>query len=139
MKLTGNFSVFLYLLYRDNVCFFPFCRRFPICYAGADPEILKREGAPYRPPWLADEENFSFQTVLKSQSNIRNYKFLAKYFYQYFQFFSIFIYNESLPIKSYKLFKICKRFDKEREKTLMQQSVRKEVLGKIALCFKVVL
>ena len=29
-------------------------------------------------------------------------------------------------MKSYQFFKICKRFDKEREKTLMQQSMRKE-------------
>ena len=50
----------------------------------------------------------------KGQNNVRNYKFLAKYF----QIFSIFIYNESLPMKSYQFFKICKRFDKEREKTL---------------------
>ena len=28
--------------------------------AEADPEILKREGALCRPPWLADEENFRF-------------------------------------------------------------------------------
>ena len=48
----------------------------------------------------------------KGQNNVRNYKFLAKYF----QIFSIFIYNESLPMKSYQFFKICKRFDKEREK-----------------------
>ena len=26
------------------------------------------------------------------------------------------MYNESLPMKSYQFFKICKRFDKEREK-----------------------
>ena len=49
--------------------------------------------------------------------------------------FSIFIYNESLPIKSYQFFKICKRFDKEKEKTLTQQSMRKETLKKFGLCF----
>ena len=38
-------------------------------------------------------------------------------------------------MKSYQFFKICKRFGKEREKTLMQQSVRKEKLRKAALCF----
>ena len=57
------------------------------------------------------------------------------YFYQLFQIFSIFRYNESLPMKSYHFFKICKRFDKEREKTLMQQSMRKEKLRKVGLCF----
>ena len=60
---------------------------------------------------------------------------MAKYFYQHFQFFSVFIYNEILPTKSYQFFKICKRFDKEREKTLMHQSMRKEKLGKVGLCF----
>ena len=41
---------------------------------------------------------------------------MANYFYQHFQIFSIYIYNENLPMKSYQFFKICKRFDKEREK-----------------------
>ena len=64
-----------------------------------------------------------------------NYKFLGKYFYQHFQIFSIFIYNESLPMKSYQFFKIYTCFDKEREKTLMRQSMRKEKLRKVGLCF----
>ena len=34
-------------------------------------------------------------------NNVRNYRFLAKYFFQYLQVFSIFIYNESLSMKSY--------------------------------------
>ena len=38
-------------------------------------------------------------------------------------------------MKSYQIFKISKRFDKEREKTLMQQSMRKEKLRKVGLCF----
>ena len=67
----------------------------------------------------------------KGQINGRNYKFLAKYFFQYFQIFSIFIYNESLPIKSYQFSKIYKRFHKEKEKTLTQQSMRKEKLRKV--------
>ena len=58
--------------------------------------------------------------VWKGQNNVRNYKFLAKYFFQYFQIFSIFISNESLPMKSYQFFKIYERFDKEIEKTLIQ-------------------
>ena len=32
-------------------------------------------------------------------------------------------------------FQICKSFDKEREKTFMQQSMRKENLRKVGLCF----
>ena len=52
--------------------------------------------------------------------------FLVKYFFQYFQIFSIFIYNESLPMKSCQFFKIYKRFYKEREIILIQQSMRKK-------------
>ena len=51
-----------------------------------------------------------------------------------FKFPPIFIYNESLAMKSYKFFKTCKRFGKEREKTLIQQSMRKEKLIKVRLC-----
>ena len=39
-------------------------------------------------------------------------------------------------MKSYQFFKISKSFDKEREKALMQQSMRKERLRKVGLCFK---
>ena len=67
--------------------------------------------------------------VKRPLNSTRNYN-LAKYFYQYFQIISIFIYNESLPMKSYQFFKICKCFDKEREKTLLQQSMRREKLRK---------
>ena len=42
---------------------------------------------------------FRFQVVSKGQNNIRNCKFWTKYFYQYFQIFSIFIYSESLSMK----------------------------------------
>ena len=41
------------------------------------------------------------------------------------------MYNESLPIKSYQFSKIYKRFHKEKEKTLTQQSMRKEKLRKV--------
>ena len=37
-------------------------------------------------------------------------------------------------MKSYQFFKICKHLDEEREKTLMQQSMRKK-LRKVQLCF----
>ena len=36
------------------------------------------------------------------------------------------MYNESLPMKSYQFFKIYERFYKKREKTVIQQSMRKE-------------
>ena len=48
--------------------------------------------------------------------NISIFKFSKKHL----QIFSIFIYKENLPTKSYQFSKICKRFDKEREKILMQ-------------------
>ena len=57
-----------------------------------------------------------------------------KYFCQYFQVFSIFTYNKSLTMKSYQLFRLCKRFYKEKEKALIQQSMRiVEKLGKVGL------
>ena len=63
--------------------------------ARGGPEIFKGWGGRGRELYvghrLAGEENFRFQTVLKGQSNVRNYKFLAKYFYHFFQIFSIFI------------------------------------------------
>ena len=52
--------------------------------------------------------------------------FSIYYFFQYFQIFSIFISNETWPKKSYQFFKIYKHFDKEREKTLIQQPMKKE-------------
>ena len=38
-------------------------------------------------------------------------------------------------MKSYQFFKIYKRFYKEREKTVMQQSMRKEKLRKVGIFF----
>ena len=38
-------------------------------------------------------------------------------------------------MRSYQFLKICKRFDKEREKKLMQQSMRKEKLSNFGFCF----
>ena len=55
--------------------------------------------------------------VEEGQNNVRNYKFLPKYFFQYLQMFSIFVYHESLLMKSYQFFKIYKLFYKNREKT----------------------
>ena len=45
----------------------------------------RMECALCRSPWLAGEENVRFQMV-----NVGNYKFLTKYFYQYFQILSVF-------------------------------------------------
>ena len=78
---------------------------------------FEKRGAVCRPPWLSDEENFRFQIVLKGQNNVTNYNFLVKHYFPYFQIF------------------ICKHFDKEREKTLIQQSRQKEKLRIVRVCF----
>ena len=72
---------------------------------------------------------------LKRSKNIRNYKFWAKYFYQHFQIFSIIIYNESLAMKSYQFLKICNALIRKEKKTLTQESMRKEKLRIVGLCF----
>ena len=82
-------------------------------------EILKKEALYVGHHGWTTKKILDFkwsENGLERPKNIRNYKFLAKYFFQYFQIFSIFISNESLPMKSYQFFKIYKRFDKEREK-----------------------
>ena len=79
-----------------------------------------------RPSCSADAENNRFQMVSKTQNNVRNYKFFAKYFYKYFQIFSIFIYNERLLVKSYQFLKIYKRFDKERERAICSSQWEKK-------------
>ena len=38
-------------------------------------------------------------------------------------------------MESYQFFKICRHFDRESKKTLVQQSIRKETLRKFELCF----
>ena len=48
---------------------------------------------------------------------------------------SIFKFSPFLSINSYQFFKIYKHFDKKREKTFIQQSMGKEKLRKIGLCF----
>ena len=59
---------------------------------------------------------------------------MAKYFYQHFQIFSTFIYNESLPMKSYQFFRMYKHFDMEREKNTYA-AVSEKKLRKVELCF----
>ena len=67
--------------------------------------------------------------VQKGQNNARNYKFIAKYFDQYFQIFSIFISNEGLPMI------FTNALIKKTEETLIEQSLRKEKLRIARLCF----
>ena len=101
-----------------------------------DPEFLKRGYALCQSPWLVNEESFRFQMVQKGQNNVRLIKVFTKYFYQYFQIFSIFPYNKSLMKKCHS-FRFKKRFYKEREKPFVQQSMRIEKLGKVGLCFTI--
>ena len=91
---------------------------------GGSRDFEKGWGALYVGHWLADEKNFKFQMVWKGRNKVKSYKFLTKYFYQYFQILPFFTYNKSLMVKSYQLFRFYKRFYKEREKTLQQQSMR---------------
>ena len=48
---------------------------------------------------------------------------------------SLFLYTmKTLSTKSYQFFKIYKRFEKKKEKMLIQQSMRKEKRRKLGLC-----
>ena len=66
---------------------------------------------------------------LKSRNNFRKYKFWAKCSISTLKFFQFFL------IKSYQFFKIYQRFDKEIEKTLIEQSMGKKKLRKVEFCF----
>ena len=50
------------------------------------------------------QRKFYVSDGLKMQRNVREHKFLVKYFYQYFQIVSIFIYNESPADKILSIF-----------------------------------
>ena len=128
-----DYDCIVFIYFNITYSFLCFIRK--VRYSGADPQILKRGDTMCQSLWLVGEENFWFQMFWKGQNNVRKYKFLVNYFYQHFEIFSIFIYNESLAMNSYQSFKICKRFDKEREKTLMQPLMRKEKVRKVGFCF----
>ena len=58
---------------------------------GAGVEILKERWWCFMlATMVGQQKNFRLEMVWKSQNNVRNYKFLAKYSYQYFQIFSNF-------------------------------------------------
>ena len=71
-----------------------------------------------------------FRLYKKAKIRLETIKILAKCFCQCSQLFSIFIYNESLPIISCQFLKIYKRFEKKRRNN-DQQSMRKEKLRKV--------
>ena len=82
-------------------------------------------GALCRPPWLASEKILSFRWSKKAKITLETISFRQNIS------ISIFKFSPLLSIKSFQFFKIYKRVDKEREKTLM----RKEKLRKGGLCF----
>ena len=96
-------------------------------YSHTGSRDFEKGGVLCRPPWLEDEKIFGFQMVWKGQKNVWNDKFLAKYFFQYFQYFSPYLYlMKACRLNLTNFFKIHKRFDKEREITLIQWSMKKE-------------
>ena len=101
-----------------------------VSYAGADPEILER-GAQYvgHHGWPA-KKILVFRWPKKAEITLENISFWQNIS------ISIFKFCPFLLIKSFQFFKIYKRFDKEREKTIIQQSIRKEKLRKAGLCFR---
>ena len=77
---------------------------------------------------IMDEENFRFQAKK------------AKIMWETTRFWqnissNVFKCSPFLYIMKACQFKIYKCFDKEREQTLIQQSMRKEKLRKVGLCF----
>ena len=90
-----------------------------------DPDILKkraweewRRGTLCWPPWLADEGHLGFRWSTKAKTTIETISFGRN---------STFIHNERL-LKE-------KKKKKKEKKTLLQQSIRKEKLRKVGLCF----
>ena len=59
----------------------------------------------------------SFRWPRKAKITLKTILFW-QIFLSTFSNFLHFIYNENLPMKSYQFFKICKRCDKERDKSL---------------------
>ena len=114
---------------KEEVNFFP---PFAIRSGSRDFEI--GEGALCRPLWLADEENFSFKWFKKAKIMLETIGF-DKIFLSVFSNFLHFYIQWKLADEILSIFQNCKRFDKEREKTLMKQSTRKEKLRKVGLRF----
>ena len=98
----------------------------------ADPEIFKRGrgwGALCQPSWLTNKKNLGFRWSKKAQITLETISFWQNVY------ISIFKFSPFLSIKSYQFFKIYYRVDKEREKTLTQESMRKEEPRNNGLCF----
>ena len=90
----------------------------------------------------------AFRWSKKAKITLETISFQQNISISFFQFSPFrYIQSERLPKTSFKLlsnqmfqivikfFKICKRLDKVREKTIVQQSMRKEKMRKVGLCF----
>ena len=137
LYLISQLYIYVYVSYRQIVCYTSFS-----FLTVADPEILKRVALYFGHHGQPMKEILGFRWSKKGKITLKTITFCANYFSEYFQIFSIFVYNESFPMKSYQFFKICKCLgqrkkrerDKDREKKLKQPSMRKEKLRKVGLC-----
>ena len=95
------------------------------------------EGALCRSPWLVDGESIRFQVVLKRQNKVRNENFWRNVSINIFKLSSILDKINAWWWNLFNLLDFTKRFIlyKKREKTLTQQSMTIEKLGKVGLCF----
>ena len=93
-----------------------------------DPEILKREGGALYVGHhgCTEKKMLGFRWSKKAKKTLKTISFLQNIY------ISIYKLSPFLMIKSYRFFK---HVDKEREKTRMQWSIRKEKLEKVGLCF----
>ena len=111
--------------------------RLLFCYkiqlSGADPEILKRGrggGALY-----VDHHDYPTEKILGSRWFKKDEITLETVSFSQNVSISIFKCSPFLSMKSHQFFKIYYCLDKEREKTLIQESMRKEKLRTVRLCF----
>ena len=100
--------------------------------SGAYPEIVKTSGAQCRPPWLANEEILGFTWSKKAKITLETIGFWQIFLSAFSKFLQLYIYSESLPMKSYQFLRICKRLDKEREKSTAKSFFYLTFLSRIA-------
>ena len=105
--------------------------------AGVDPEIFKRGAMFYisHDGWIT-KKILPLTLSKKARIMLETISLSAKYFVSILNV-SSFLYpmKACLPMKSYHLLKFYKCFDKKREESLIQQSMKKEKVRKAGLCF----
>ena len=86
-------------------------------YTEADPEILKRGGAFYvgHHGWTT-KKILGLRWFEKAKITLETISFWRNISISIFKFSQIFIYNESLPMKSYQFFKIYKHLVRKEKK-----------------------